>query len=156
VRLLATDNDGLLFLSTAEIADPAARAALERIASDQPQQLVGIRRPGNEIRQSSLRVSADGLFVNGRKAIDLDRFVVRAERSAIREIVSRDRFLNTRTGLLVGVLAGFAAGSAYAAMSDEICYGCGIFPLTGGIIGAVWGRRAARPERQVVYRKAGP
>jgi hypothetical protein len=161
---VAADGSALTVLNLGDpLLPPGVRRLLVDLASDHAEFLAGAKTGGTFLLDDHVRLTPDGLFMAGRRIVDLG-VVETIARSDVAEIT---RFATTNreqaaaaaiAGALVGFLAGFHVGAGLA-MSP--CHGsCTTnewlmgFSFAGFPIGGAWvGYHAlAHKAEAVIYR----
>jgi hypothetical protein len=152
-RLLRVDALGLSFLNPEPVTDAAARAELITLARQSPDEVLRLQDVGHVITRPAIRLSADGVFVNGTRVAALDRVILHVDRENVERIATPVPGLGAGTGFLLGVAVGIGVGLVIGSNTEGVCHGCGGIALLGGLVGSALGYLGGSPERNVVYQK---
>jgi hypothetical protein len=158
---LAGESD-LTVLNVADLtlrSEFAARRVLLNVASHHPEYFADAERAG-EFVDNDVRVAPDGVFVAGRKVVDLDQVIERLARIVVVEIKTAKTRGAGSPGAVLGALIGYFGGAwaghmiGRAAGADPSNLG---FMFWGGVGGGVAGgllgyRVASRETDDVIYR----
>jgi hypothetical protein len=161
---IAADGSGLTVLNLGDPQLPSrARRLLVDLAADHPEFLVGAKTGGTFLLDDHVRLTPDGLFMAGRRVVDLG-LVETIARSDVAEIT---RFATVNRGMaaggaIAGALGGFIAGFHMAAvLANSPCHGScttnewlmglslGGLPIAGGWLGY---QAFAHKAEAVIYR----
>jgi hypothetical protein len=161
---IAADGSGLTVLNLGDPLIPSrARRLLSDLALDHPEFLLGAQTGGTFLLHDDVRLTPDGLFMAGRRVVDLGL----VETIAGSDVAEITRFGTVNRGpaaggAIAGALAGFLAGYHQAAgLANSPCHGSCVttgwlvglslvgFPLAGGWLGY---HAFAHKAEAVIYR----
>jgi hypothetical protein len=161
---LAADESALTVLNLGDLLlAPRARRLLVDLASSHPEFLAGAKAGGTFLLHDDVRLTPDGLFVAGRRVVDLGvvETIARSEVAEIRRVATVNRgpaAAGAFAGALVGFLVGFHLGADLAmspchgsCTTNEWLMGLSFagLPIGGGWLGY---HALAHKAEAVVYR----
>jgi hypothetical protein len=154
-------------LTVLNVADPqlptAVKGVLRDAASNHPEYFSSAQQGGTVVLEKRLRLQRDGVFIGGRKVVELGQIVETIAREDVTQITRRRKGRGAwgHLGPLGGYFVGAMSGGVVAGLGCQAAIGrdrcdTGAFltgMLIGGIAGGTYGFHAAnRVTEDLVYR----